>query len=884
MWITFPEPASVVELCIGGHFAAIGAYSNGQLLERIVDPQDERVGFSAFDYDGQAIDTIAVWGSDDPDIAEICYLLESEVTNYAYAVDQLTSVFSNILRWESENDILEPETYYKLTVVDETVRTKDGSSESEPHTNVAYFQTAGPPGLVPEWAVDGAIPTPAPDENTTLPYPHGGPLTDLSPYIKWTIPSNGVQPVYRSYDLGADFDENYVEQMYGGDMAIKLLDTNGMPVLDEEGNEVTFPNLWGEQPIAELSETEYPYTTNVEDCLEGYPVYYHPDQTILFANGVLLDEDFENDLEDWTDPNATDTSAWEVNEGTLIYGTIAFPGLGALLVAGEESWTDYAIEVELSNKGDEVGLVCRHTGDEEQSYYRLRLLSTKRRFEKVIDGKITVLWEDGVGYTPGDHTSLALQCREGRLRGQLDQILLFDITDEDPLLEGRVGIYTNSTATFEHFLVREWPGGAIAAQTMFQADLVASFPLFQGGLLEGWLDPAYEWIELNKDGGNAKFAALGRTDWDDYRLEVNMERVGSRVGAIVRYHDFVSGHNQKTFTCYRLQINLNKEKIQLDRFTGSYDTETNLFEQTNVTVLDECSGITCPIDFLSDSFDVIIECTGNSITAWVNGTLLFAVTDDIPLANGKAGLYYLGNEANGELPVFSELLVRSAPRQTVHNWSFITSRYEGFVEHMDSFNGVIHKEEVSGVNTSALEDAIDAAQTAVSAQYQLLETARQDLEDAEEDNVVIRREEVHLAAEAWYQEAHQHYDTIHQHVLGGVYRPLPPVVEVSEITEGAERYALLLESPEPFDWSRTVFQLARWNASSATYDAVRDITMVWSTDATRAYILPYNTGRLDTGKYVIQLSYNLDVGREGPLLRRGGSILPEATGLIFELE
>lgn len=884
MWITFPEPVSIVELCIGGHFVAIGAYSNGTLLERIINPQEERIGFSAFDYEGQAIDTIAVWGSDDPEIAQICYYLESEVQEYGYVADHFTSVFSNILRWDTSEEIFEPETYYRLTVIDETVRTHKGESVPEVHNNVAYFQTAGPPGITPAWSLNGPDSTSQPGENTTAPYPLGGALTDLTSYIKWTIPANGAQPVYRSYDLGADFNENYVEQMYGADMAVKLLDTNANPVLDENGNEIAFPNLWGEQPIAELSETEYPYTVSVEDCLEGYPVSYLPDQKILFANGILLEEDFSGDLENWTDPNATNTSAWEIKEGTLIYGTLAFPSLGALLVAGDESWSDYAIEVELSNQGEEVGLVCRHTEKDEQTYYRLRLSPTGRLFEKIIDAEVTVLWEDKEAYLPGEHSTLALQCSGDRLRGQLDQVMLFDLTDNDPLLEGRVGIYTNSTATFNHFLVREWPGGALAPQTMFQADLVASFVLFQGGLLDGWIDPTYSsWTELHKKDGIARLAALGRTDWDDYRLEINMERVGSRVGAIVRYQEVDLGNGQSEFNCYRLQINLAKDKIILDRFYAIYDNVSNLYEGQSATTLAECSGISCPIDFLTDSFDIALECIGNSLTAWVNGQLLFQIKDNNPLSTGQAGLYYLGNEVQGEIPVFSELVVRSATRQPVYSWNFTTSRYEGFVEHMDSFQGIVYREEVTDIDQQELEDAIHAAVSALSTLHQEYQDARAVLEGSNESVVSNQRENVLLATEIWHKEAHLHYDAIHKILLNSTHRPLPPCVELSEVTEDTERYGLLLESPEPLDWSRTNLQLAKWDASLESYEAVRDITMVWSNDATRVYLLPYGQGRLDTGRYVIQMAYNLDIGLEGPLQRRGGSVLPETTGLTFEL-
>jgi hypothetical protein len=221
---------------------------------------------------------------------------------------------------------------------------------------------------------------------------------------------------------------------------------------------VQFPNQWAEQPTAELSETEYPYTTLVENCTQLTDVYYLPDQKILFANGVLLDEDFSGDLEQWSDPHPENGGEWTIAAERLVYTNMVFPVLGALLVAGESGWGDYAVEVTLSDADGDVGVACRYTNVEVESYYRLRLNISGRVLEKVVDGAVTVLWEDAVGYDPTVNAKLALHCLGARLRGQLDGELLFDLEDEAALLSGQVGIFTNATAVFEHFLVRAWPG------------------------------------------------------------------------------------------------------------------------------------------------------------------------------------------------------------------------------------------------------------------------------------------------------------------------------------------------------------------------------------------------------------------------------------------
>ncbi len=492
MWIVFPEPVHTVELCLGGYFVAVQAYANGEMVAQQLNPDPGLLGFQ-----NSGIDAIGLWSLDNGLLSRICYLTEAEFTAYSAAFEHNMSLLAGIRRWASQDEILEPESFYRLTVRQETVRTHNGSSSRTSYPHYAYFQTGGPPGL----GIDNApVPNSLPDENVPVPYPLGGKLTDLKEYIQWTIPADGSQPVYRAYDLGADFNENYVEQMYGADMAIRLLDANAQPILDADGNAVEFPNQWAQQPLAELSETEYPYTSRVENCTQLPDIYYLPNQKILFANGVLLDEDFSGDLEQWTDPHPEDGGLWTIAAGRLTYDNRIIPVLGALLVAGDSSWGDYAVEVTLGDMGDNVGVACRYSNEAVEAYYRLRLDGSGRYLEKVVGGEVIVLWEDAVSYELGESEVLALYCQGARLRGQLDGALLFDLEDETALLTGQVGIFTNATAAFEHFLVRVWPASVLAPQTMYQADLLASYVLFTGGLESGTMDVVnYDWVVLDKN-------------------------------------------------------------------------------------------------------------------------------------------------------------------------------------------------------------------------------------------------------------------------------------------------------------------------------------------------------------------------------------------------
>jgi hypothetical protein len=868
LWIVFPEPVHTVELCIAGTYGVARAYASGALVGQEVTPGPGSLAFQA-----SGIDSIALWSSDNAILAKICYQTEAMFTEYAATFEHNRSVFDGLKRWESADEILEPETWYRLTVRLQTRRTHEGSSDLEPFTHYAYFQTAGPSGLTPNWALGSTVvPAGGPGDNVELPYPQGGKLIDLQPYVAWTIPADGAQPVYRAYDLGAEFNENYVEQMYGADLAIRLLDGNDRPILDADGSEVLFPNQWGEQPVAELGETEFPYTTRVEDCF-AYSGAYQADQKILFANGVLLEEDFSGDLEQWTDPHPETGGGWAIQEGRLRYDNVVVPALGALLVAGDAAWSDYALEVTLGDQGDDVGLAWRYVLADAESYYRLRLNATGRFLERVVRGEIVVLWQDGIGHVAGASQTLAVQCHGTRLRGQLGAELLFDVQDDQALLSGQVGIFTGSTAAFEHFLARTWPGSALAPRTQYQVELLASFVLFTGGLTNGWVDGAYAWVQLARD--QARLVVIGRAEWDNYRLEVNVAATGRQVGIVARFQQPTGG----TFTCYGFLINLTEKSIHLARLAGTISGAEYEIDDAGSTSLWTCRSGDCEVDLELDTHDLALTCNGPLLVVEVDGFEVARVTDPGGPSTGKAGLYHLGTTAPG----FSELVIRSAPRGPVHGWHFVTSRHAGFVEHLDTFTGQVRREAVSGIDARKLADAIAAAESGMTAAGEDLAASRVSLAGASPADVTARRDATQAAARARGLEAAVHFDALDELIFGGAYRPLPSVVEVAEVVQGRRRLALLLESPEPLDWNRIRWELRVLHRASGAYRALGDVLAVWSDDGARAFLMATGATGLGIGEYELQLISDLDIGLEAPLLRRGGSTLPEVGRLRFAL-
>jgi hypothetical protein len=862
LWIVFPEPVAAVELCLSGTFVSVGAYANGVLVASEFDPEPGLVGFRA-----DNIDTVVLAVSDNSKLARVCYQTQAMTDAVLSAYEHALSLYSGLQRWSSADEILEPETWYRLTVREVVARTHNGTRNETPYAHSVYFHTAGAPGLTPAWGLDPALT----DSGAQAPYPTGGTLTSLAPYITWTIPADGAQPVYRAYDFGAEFNEAYVEQMVGADMAIRLTDANDQPVVDAEGQEVVFPNQWAAQPTAELSETELAYTTQVENCLGGPGSGYVADQKIAFANGVLFEENFDGDLSQWTDPAPDAGGGWSVVAGQLHYDNASMPPLGALLVAGEEVWRDYALEVALSVDGADVGLVWRYTVDEVETYYRLRLNAVGRSLERIVAGVTVVLWQDAMMYLPVDGQVLGIQCLGPRLRGQLGGELLFDLVDDEPLLGGQIGIFTNATAAFDHVLVRAWPGATLGAQTQYRAELQASSVIHTGGLSGGWTDPAYAWTTLTN--ANNTLAVIGREVWTDYRVEVNAAAVGRRIGLLARFDQPTA----TTFTCLRFFLNLHDSSAHLELLTGTITGSTFAVTATETVWL--CAGTGCAIDFNLSTHALALTCVGQRVTVEVDGVEVFS--DDVAdvALTGQAGLYQLGADA----PDFSELVIRTAPRETVHAWSFVTSRYAGLVEHLDTFSGQVWSETVSGVDEDALAMLVADGVGVLAGLAADLADERALLAGASPDEVSTRRAAVLNAVAALQTEAAAQFEACYDLLLAGVYRPLPSVVELTEVVQGGRRLALLIDSPEPFDWRRLSWALRRLTPALGTYRRVVNAHLIWSADGTRALVLADGAPALRDGDYEWQLTATLDLGLEAPQLRRGGSLLPEIARLRFGL-
>ena len=155
--------------------------------------------------------------------------------------------------WSDVGAVLEPDTTYRVRVVTTVEARRRGRPLGEPPveeevTELAYFRTEGPPGLT-------TLSTPVNDPEGEE-FASG--LETLDRYVRQTVPPTVRRrascrrcrgPSYRAYDVGALFNEDYVDLMYRlarRDLAVYLYDVNNRPVRDAEGRLIVLANRWGE--------------------------------------------------------------------------------------------------------------------------------------------------------------------------------------------------------------------------------------------------------------------------------------------------------------------------------------------------------------------------------------------------------------------------------------------------------------------------------------------------------------------------------------------------------------------------------------------------------------------------------------------------------------
>ncbi|HEY9037485.1 MAG TPA: hypothetical protein VIN05_00885 [Roseovarius sp.] len=306
-------------------------------------------------------------------LIRVCVTYPPDAAAVAAAQEMQQNLLDSMALWGDEGEVLHPDSDYRIVVATEVDAIGEGAlngvTKTLNVTQAGYFRTQGPPGLT---ALSSPVNHP-PEE----PFDSG--LEDLTRYVRQTVPPTvpvpGQQPlrprpVYRAYDVGVAFNEDYVDLMYRlahRDLSLYLYDANNELVRDAEGRLIVAPNLWGRTADILLSESTIRYLSVIDaaTCVATDPEII-PHQKTLFSVDMgqvlepdaayearlvplLLHEDFRDGLGDWTivdsggnqTPSGWDTLGHPALEGT---GTVAAGPVVTLAGAGDLSALDPATD------------------------------------------------------------------------------------------------------------------------------------------------------------------------------------------------------------------------------------------------------------------------------------------------------------------------------------------------------------------------------------------------------------------------------------------------------------------------------------------------------------------------------------------------------------
>jgi YVTN family beta-propeller protein len=384
--------------------------------------------------------------------------------------------------WGAPGAVLEPYTDYRLTA--EVQRTVAGMGElagwddpPQVFKHSRRFHTDGPPGLV--------VPTTPPPadgtKNTTG-------LEDLTRYVVQTIPVTLApegerpelqKPVYRAYDIGVAFNEDYVDRMYelsGRDLAIRLHDVDDEPVRGVRGGLIAFANRWGNAAAVTLTETRLQWieVLNAASCLpRDVDVTKLPKNKTLAAGDHVLGPDtlYEARLvplllrapvpggDGWTSetlaPGVTMrrlASAGGVNpDGTIAAGVVK-----------PNAWTDVLIQVTVRPMTTGLTGVAFRIGASTRYVFAIDAALGKRSLSGVAGPKR----ESAFAYDPNKTYDLSIEAIGARLRIEQDGELVFEVENDSKAPTGTIGLFpwlASGPQRFQNLSVHDFRKGAPVA-------------------------------------------------------------------------------------------------------------------------------------------------------------------------------------------------------------------------------------------------------------------------------------------------------------------------------------------------------------------------------------------------------------------------------------
>ncbi|RLE45167.1 hypothetical protein DRJ25_06045, partial [Candidatus Woesearchaeota archaeon] len=149
------------------------------------------------------------------------------------------------------------------------------------------------------------------------------------------------------------------------------------------------------------------------------------------------------------------TPSWQVQNGEITEQGNAYDdannrngtALGTYVYPGNHSWHNVNITVLIRSTDDDIiGVMFRYVNS--STYYRFRWnlqvgggAVAYRRLDKFVNGEMTVLANENVGYTQGQTYKLNILAVEDNIKVYIDGDLIFDVNDSD-IHNGSIALYS----------------------------------------------------------------------------------------------------------------------------------------------------------------------------------------------------------------------------------------------------------------------------------------------------------------------------------------------------------------------------------------------------------------------------------------------------------
>jgi len=362
----------------------------------------------------------------------------------------------------------------------------------------------------------------------------------------------------------------------------------------------------------------------------------------------------------------------------------------------------------------------------------------------------------------------------------------------------------------------------MAPQTMHQARLVPSL------LHETFLDPL---PGLIADAGNyrlERWVALGASQWEiDFETvtipEVGPSKVffvkeGTQATSVLLYDGplgAVDGpdapHNWLHFRAsavvrwetgtigfdFRRSVTGHYIRLTLERDPGNPGTGTRRLVAHLGGFDNELASDTTSFPNGQTDLPITIECVGTRLLVFQDGELAFDL-NNAPVLNGTLGLYVQGATS----PRFTEIRVddlRPTP-STAFTFDFVTSKYTNFHHHLHSFpDRMIDGAPGTALTTADLSEKVGAS-IAVPA------TGGDGLGE--------------ILDGEW-----RAFDALETKAFGQAALATPEGIEITRVSQTGAPTALMVRSPEPFLWERTLLEVSSTSDDVAAMDIPGDLKL-----------------------------------------------------------